>query len=137
MVLASEESISTRREQGFRSGSGISRRLDLDGWLHDDVDARRAAVRYPGLTPHLDRERDGHQRGEQPEEVPVLVGDAVELNLAEVLRARLETGERGVVERLKLVHRARETLGVAVELARERPVGEGLEVRERDRQSGH
>ena len=50
--------------------------------LHDHVDRRRAAVGHPRLAPHLDRERHGHQRVEQPEQVLVLVGDAVELDAA-------------------------------------------------------
>ena len=41
-----------------------------------------------------------------------------------------EAGEGGVVERLQLVHRAGEALGVALGFGRQRPVGERLEVGE-------
>ena len=54
---------------------------------------------------------------------------------------RLEARERGVVERLELVHRAGDALGVALALGRQCPVAERFEVRElggeRDRCGGH
>ena len=64
-------------------------------------------------------------------------GSASSGERVEVGDGGLEAGEGGVVERLQLVHRAGEALGVALGLGRERPVGERLEVGELGGEGGH
>ena len=67
---------------------------------------------------------------EQPQQALAVVGQVVHPELLEVAGGRLEAGERGVVERLELVHRAGEALGVAGALGGQGPVGVRLEVGE-------
>src|SRR5437870_1493839 len=91
--------------------------FDSDRWFENGVDGGGPAVRHSGLAPDLDRERHGHERAEQPEQVLVLIGDALHLDAAEVVGTGLQSREGGVVEGLQLVHRAGDALGVAAALA--------------------
>ena len=55
-----------------------------DGGFDDRVDGGRAAVGHPRLAPHLDRERHGHERAEQPQQALGVVGQRVQVELLEV-----------------------------------------------------
>src|SRR6185295_11720158 len=73
-----------------------------DGGLDDGVHARRAAVGYARLAPHLHRERHVDERVAQPQQTFGVIGQRVEIERVEVRRRRLQPGEGGVVERLQL-----------------------------------
>src|SRR5207302_4583071 len=77
-----------------------------DGGLGDRIQAGRTAVRHLRLTPHLDRERHRDEGAVEPEQALPVVGKRVDVELLEVCRRRVHPRQGGVVERLKLVHRA-------------------------------
>ena len=116
------------RDTPGRASSRALRRSDR-GFDHD-VEGGRAAVGHAWLVPRFDRERHVDQRVAELEEVAGVVGEVVEGELLEIRRGVLEAGEGGVVERLQLVHGAREALGVALAFGGEGPVGERFEVGE-------
>src|SRR4051812_12874592 len=113
-----------------RRGDRQIRSLGSEHGFEHRVDGGRAGVRHAWLTPHLDRERDGDHRAVEPQEVHALLGEVVDRVLLEVLAGRFHARHRRVVERLQLVHRALDALGVTRALAVEHPVRVRREVLE-------
>src|SRR5215813_5336160 len=111
----------------------LTRSLRPGSWdrLDLELEGRRAGVRDVRLPPDLDRERHHDERVQELEQPARVVGQLMERKFVQVGDRLLGAREDRVVERLHLVHRARQALRVAFGLAGQAPcLGEGLEVGE-------
>jgi hypothetical protein len=110
------------------------------GRLQLELERGRAGVRDVRLPPDLDGERHQDERVQELEQPVRVVGQVIERKFVQVGDRLLGARKDGVVERLHLVHGARQAFRIALGLAGEAPLlGKGLEVGELGRQEaiGH